>query len=181
MGADAAKPTGVYYHPKDYLGVGRRLLIDLIDVPVALALSALVVGAAWTAVPALEDSPAIVLLLCGFVWFSYFVLLKRSRFRTLGYKALGAQIVNLAGGRPSVLSLLGRLFFSFVGPLNFLIDLFWLTGDPNRQAIRDKFAGTYVVKRHATPAGAGVIVLRTYMFWGMTFLFREVKGGAPSR
>jgi uncharacterized RDD family membrane protein YckC len=120
-----------------------------------------------------------LLLLCGAVWFAYFVLLKRSTFRTLGYRAAGAQIVNLQGGRPTIPSLLARLFFAFVGPLNCLIDLFWLTGDANCQAIRDKFAGTYVVRQHASPAGTGAIVVRTYMFWGMTFLFREVKAAAP--
>jgi hypothetical protein len=66
-----------------------------------------------------------------------------------------------------------------VGPLNFLIDLMWLTGDANRQAIRDKFAGTYVVRQDAMPAGTGPILVRTYMFWGMTFLFREVRGERP--
>ena len=168
----------MYYHRKDYVGVTRRLLIDLIDVPVALAISALVVGGAWFFVPDLEDRPGIVFLLVAAVWFAYFVLLKRSRFRTLGYILLGARIVNLQGGPPSILSLLGRLFFAFIGPINFLIDVFWLTGDDNRQAIRDKFAGTYVIKRRAAPAGTGPIRIQTYMFWGMTFLFREVRGGS---
>jgi len=181
VSADQATPTGVYYRREDYVGVARRPLIDLIDVPVAFGLSALVVVVAWTVLPGVEASPGIALLLCGVVCFTYFVLLKRSRFRTLGYIVLGAQIVDLKGGPPSILSLLGRLFFAFVGPLNFLIDLFWLTGDANRQAIRDKFAGTYVVRLHATPAGAGPIRVRTYMFWGMTFLFREVRGGAPDK
>jgi len=107
------------------------------------------------------------------------VLLKRSKFRTVGYVVAGAKIVNLKGERPSILSLFGRLLFAFVGPLNALIDLFWLTGDVDRQALRDKFASTYVVKRNAIPAGTGTIVFRTYMFWGMTFLFKEVKRGAP--
>jgi uncharacterized RDD family membrane protein YckC len=169
----------VYYNRKDYLGVTRRLLIDLIDVPVAVALSAVVVVAVLAVLPEVEDGSGIVFLLSAAVWFAYFVLLKRSRFRTLGYIALGAQIVDLRGGQPGILSLLGRLLFAFVGPLNFLIDLMWLTGDANRQAIRDKFAGTYVVRLDAMPTGTGPILVRTYMFWGMTFLFREVRGEAP--
>ena len=179
MSAEEATPTGVYYHVKDYVGVTRRLLIDLIDVPVAVTLSALVVVPAWTVLPGVDEHPGVALLICGVVWFAYFVLLKRSTFRTIGYIALGAKIVDLRGGQPSILSLLGRLLFAFVGPLNFLIDLFWLTGDANRQAVRDKFAGTYVARLHATPAGSAPIRVRTYMFWGMTFLFREVRGGAP--
>jgi len=176
--ADQPTQTGVYYHRKDYLGVTRRLLIDLIDIPVALALSGLTVVVTRSLLGEIEG-PGVAFLLCGTVWIAYFVLLKRSRFRTLGYVTLGARIVDLKGGQPSIVSLLARLCFAFVGPLNALIDLFWITGDDNRQAIRDKFAGTYVVRLHASPAGSGPIRVRTYMFWGMTFLFREVRGGAP--
>lgn len=176
MTAEAAAASGVYYRPDDYLGVLRRLLIEIVDLPIAVALSILLVGAVWSVAPA-GDPEGIVLLVSSLVWFGYFVVLKGSRFRTVGYVVAGAQIVNLKGGRPSFLSLFGRLLFAFVGPLNVLIDLFWLTGDPNRQALRDKFAGTYVIRRSAVPAGTGSIVLRTYMFWGMTFLFREVKRG----
>jgi uncharacterized RDD family membrane protein YckC len=179
MSPDEALATGVYYLRKDYAGVWRRLLIDLVDVPIAALLSIVVIVAAWSLVPAVGDSPGIQLLLFASVWFVYFVLLKRSRFRTPGYIIGGARIVSLKGHRPSILSLLARLLFAFVGPMNFLIDLFWITGDPNGQAIRDKFAGTYVVRVGAQPAGAGPIRFGTYMFWGMTFLFKEVKSGAP--
>lgn len=139
MSADQATPTGVYYDRKDYLGITRRLLIDIIDIPFALALSALVVVAARALLDDAEG-PGITLLLCGAVWFVYFVLLKRSRLRTVGYMVLRAQIVDLKGQQPSILSMLARLFFAFVGPLNALVDLFWITGDANGQAIRDKFS-----------------------------------------
>jgi uncharacterized RDD family membrane protein YckC len=155
--------------------VARRLLIDAVDLTVAAPLSLLVFFAAYTPAPDWEYTPAAALLLFAAVWFGYFVLLKRSRFRTLGYKAAGARIVSLRGERPSILSLFGRLLFAFVGPLNFVLDLLWLTGDRDRQALRDKFAGTYVIRKDANPAGSGPIVLRTYMFWGMTFLFKEVR------
>jgi hypothetical protein len=58
--------------------------------------------------------------------------------------------------------------------LNFLFDAFWLTGDENRQALRDKFASTYVISQDALPAGWGRVRYRNYTFWGMTFMFREV-------
>ena len=127
----------------------------------------------------LEDWGGTLLLSCALVWFGYFVLLKGSRFRTLGYVIAAAQIVSLKGERPSILSLTGRLLFALAGPLNFFLDILWLTGDGDRQALRDKFAGTYVVRRHSRPAGVGTIVLRTYMFSGMTFLFKEVRRAAP--
>jgi len=177
--SDGGSPTGVYYRRNDYMGVARRLLIDVIDIPVAMALSALVVFAAKALTGGRGISLEAALLLIGAVWFAYFVILKRSTIRTLGYIVFGARIVNLKGGQPTVLSLLARLCFAFIGPLKAVVDLFWLTGDPNRQAIRDKFAGTYVIRLNATPAGTGAIRLRTYMLWGMTFMFNEVRGDAP--
>ena len=62
--------------------------------------------------------------------------------------------------------------------MNFPFDAFWLTGDQNRQALRDKFASTYVVRQNAVPAGLGRVRYRNYTFWGMTFIFREVERAA---
>jgi hypothetical protein len=122
MSPDGTASAGVYYRPEDYLGVARRLLIDVVDVTVVVPLSVLVFYAALTPAPDWEHTPLV-----------------------------------------------------FVGPLNFVLDLFWLTGDRDRQALRDKFAGTYVIRKDASPAGSGTVVMRTYMFWGMTFLFKEVR------
>ena len=168
--------TGVYFRRDDYAGVGRRLLMDLIDTSIALAISILITFV-FVDVWSHEESLSVALLvLWALIWFSYFVLLKRSRFRTPGYIVCGARIVNLQGERPSILSLLARLLFVVGGPANFLIDLFWIPSDPTRQAIRDKFAHTYVVRKDAVPEGSGTIVYRTYVMLGTSFLFQEVKG-----
>ena len=169
---------GAYFIREDYLGVARRLLIDVVDLPVAVALTALALGLARLVAPGL-DVEGVLLLLGGAIFFAYFVLLKRSRFRTLGYILAGARIVDLRGGRPGILRLTARLLFALAGPLNFVFDVLWLAGERDRQALRDKFAGTYVVRQDAVPAGSGPIVLRTYMFWGMTFLFKEVARVDP--
>jgi uncharacterized RDD family membrane protein YckC len=167
---------GVYYSADDYIGVAKRLMIEVVDVPVAFMLSAAVI---WIVRRLEEDiSTDGVLLLCALVWFGYFVLLKRSTYRTLGYIIAGARIVDLYGRRPSVFRLLARVLFAALGPFNFLMDLFWLTGDRDRQALRDKLVATYVIRRHAIPIGSGKIVMKTYMFWGMTFLFKEVARAA---
>lgn len=165
-----AKPQGVYYRTEDYAGVGRRLLIDFIDFPVVLLLSFAALDAA-----ARVESGGLALLLLMAIWFGYFVLLKRSRFGTLGYRIMGARIVSLRGERPGIASLVARLIFVIGGPLNFVFDALWVPGDRNRQALRDKFAGTYVIRKQASPAGTGAIAHRVYMFSGMTFIFREVK------
>jgi hypothetical protein len=68
-----------------------------------------------------------------------------------------------------------RLMFAMLGPLNWVIDLAWLSSDPHRQAIRDKFAATYVVRGTAVPAGSGKIIYRQYDIASYNCLFREVE------
>ena len=123
---------------------------------------------------------ALSLLIVGF---GYFVLLKRSRFRTLGYRLLRARIVNLQGSRPSIYALTIRLLFAVLGPLNFLLDLMWIPGDRYRQALRDKFAHTYVIRDRAEPVARGGIIYTSYHVLGMAFIFPEVRwsneSGAP--
>jgi uncharacterized RDD family membrane protein YckC len=108
------------------------------------------------------------------VAFAYMVLLKRSKWGTLGYRWGGGRIVGLDGRTPGIASLTLRLAFAMIGPVNWVPDMVWLSDDPHRQALRDKFANTYVVKSGATPVGKGRIVFRNYEIICYNFLFREV-------
>lgn len=173
---------GVYYRPEDYAGVWRRLLIEGIDFGVAFALSIAITMLLLAAVmPADSESQAfadrltwILLIVWPAIWFLYLVILKRTRIRTLGYLIGRARIVNLKGEMPGILPLTIRLAFATLGPINVITDLFWITGDDNRQALRDKFAGTYVINKWAQPAGRGKVVYRSYSMM-FNFIFREVK------
>jgi uncharacterized RDD family membrane protein YckC len=123
-----------------------------------------------------EIVPKDVLLL-GWVaiLFAYFVIFKRSRFGTVGYRVFKVRIVGLDGQPPSLGSLTLRWSFMALGPLNYLLDLLWLSSDPHRQAVRDKFAHTYVVKQGAEPAGTAKVIYRYYDILGYNFLFREIE------
>jgi len=169
---------GVYYITSDYLGVCRRLVIDLVDAVIAGLAS---VSFSLVVSLFVSDDNALglaVLITWAAVGFAYFVLLKRSRVRTLGYRLARARIVNLRGEVPSVAALTIRLLFVIFGPLNLLLDLFWIPSDPSRQALRDKFAHTYVVRDASKPAGKGEIRYATYTILGGSFLFQEVRGAA---
>jgi uncharacterized RDD family membrane protein YckC len=170
---------GVYYQDSDYIGVWRRFVIDFVDVFVAFSVSAALSAILLYFVRSDERLGLAVLTTWVAVWFAYFVLLKRSRFRTLGYVLAVARIVNLQGQTPSVASLVLRLLFAAMGPLNVLTDLFWIPSDPCRQALRDKFAHTYVIRRDASPAGTGPIRYTPYTILGGSFLFCEVKPATP--
>jgi uncharacterized RDD family membrane protein YckC len=159
--------TGVYFRRGDYAPLWKRFLVDIADMIVA--------AIAWAVVFVFAPSRDPALAIYAVIVFCYFVPLKRSRFRTLGYRLGGVRIVGLDGCPPGYWALTMRLMFAFLGPLNWLMDLMFLSGDPHRQALRDKFAQTYVVRKDAEPAGHGTLVYRYYEILVYNFLFREVQ------
>jgi uncharacterized RDD family membrane protein YckC len=162
--------NSVYFRRQDYASFWRRLLIDVIDCLAAAVICAIATIALWA-----WASVDVILLTWVAVAFCYFVLLKWSRIGTLGYRAGGVKIVG-PGGQPAGLGALTlRLAFMSLGPLNNLIDLAFLSGDPHRQALRDKLAQTYVVKRQAEPVGTGRQVRKYYEICGYNFIFREIE------
>jgi hypothetical protein len=56
-----------------------------------------------------------------------------------------------------------------------LIDFFWITGDDDRQTLRDKLAQTYVIRAGAQPAGRGPIVYEVYHMLAWTLYLPEVR------
>jgi uncharacterized RDD family membrane protein YckC len=164
--------TVLYYRREDYAGFWLRLLIDVIDSVAAAAVCVAVTFALW----GLARGDAI-LLMWPAIFFCYFVLLKRSKIGTLGYRVGGVKIVGLDAQPASLLSLTLRFTFMALGPVNYLLDLAWLSSGAHRQALRDKFAQTYIVKRKAEPIGTGRLVRKYYEICGHNFLFREIEEG----
>jgi hypothetical protein len=62
-----------------------------------------------------------------------------------------------------------------IGPMNYLIDLLWMSSNGSRQALRDQVLGTYVVSSRAKPVGAGPIVWKNCYLMGYAFVVSEVK------
>jgi uncharacterized RDD family membrane protein YckC len=164
---------GVYFRREDYSSFWRRLVVDLIDISVVFAVCLIITVSLSVMFPTIENR--VILLTWIAVWFAYFVPLKRSRFRTVGYRVGRVRIVGMDGRIASWYSLTLRLLFAVLGPLNWLVDLGWLSGDPHRQSLRDKFAQTYVVKMHANPAGRAQLGYQYVEICGVSFLLREVK------
>lgn len=166
----------IVVYPRDaYLGVFRRLLIDAVDTTFALTVSIAVTILLVVFGP---EHPATYLVIAAAwiaIWFFYFVLLKGSRFRTLGYALAGAKIVNFRGERPRRIALTARLVFAVFGPFNFLLDLLWVSSDSYGQALRDKFAHTFVVRNDAVPAGIERAVYRMYFVFGAFLLVPEIQ------
>jgi uncharacterized RDD family membrane protein YckC len=172
---------GVFFRREDYAPFWKRVLVDLLDLLVfgiifillALPVSLLFDGVTRTWLNVITAMFAASLML-------YFVVLKRSPFRTAGYRLFNVRIVGLDGNPPGYWALTVRLAFGFFGPLNWLLDLIWLSNDPHRQALRDKFANTYVIKAGAAPSGTGPIAMQQYEILMWNFLFREVRTDSGS-
>jgi uncharacterized RDD family membrane protein YckC len=161
--------TGIYFRTEDYAPLWRRFLIDIIDGLTVGIVCAAITAALWGL-----GSSSLILCVWATVFFSYFVVLKRSKFRTVGYRVGGVRIVGLNGEAPSIGSLTLRLSFMLLGPMNYLVDVMWLSTDLQRQALRDKLAHTYVVRKAAQPIGKGKVAHRYCHILGYNFLFREV-------
>ena len=161
--------SGVYFRRDDYASFWRRLAADAVDSTVVAMLCLLTFAGLW------DVAPKAVLPVCALIFFCYFVLLKRSSKGTLGYILGGLRITGIDGQRAGLVQLTIRLIFMVLGPVNYLLDLAWLSSDDHRQALRDKFADTYVVLRGAVPVGSGRLIHRYYDILGYNFLFREVE------
>jgi uncharacterized RDD family membrane protein YckC len=178
---------GVYYASRDYAGLMRRCIIIGVDL--------LVIWFAWVmTIVLLFDLPKEMghvttskLVVLSVLSYLYLVLVKRSDWGTVGYRLTGVRIVNLEGKRPSLYQMTLRFFLLILGPIYIVLDVLWLGGDDNRQTLRDKIVGTYVIRDDALPAGRGLQQLVPYYLFGWSFVFREVKraevrlkeGGGP--
>jgi uncharacterized RDD family membrane protein YckC len=170
----SGQATAPYFRREDYDGFWRRFLVDLIDGCLVGGICTVATTALWDVFPSDRMALNVTLAIWTIVAFLYFVVLKRSPISTLGYRAAGVRIIGLDGLPATWWPLTLRLMFAVLGPLSPL-DLVWLVGDPHRQALRDKFTHTYVVKRNAQPIGMGTVVYRRYEIWGWNFIIREIE------
>ncbi len=169
--------SGVYFRREDYAPFWRRVLVLAIDLTVFVTVS-LLTALPLTFLPvSMAATFNLMLLNTVEVAFFYFVVLKRSKFRTLGYRVARVRIVSPNGEAPDYPSMFLRLMFGTLVPFHWL-NWIWLTNDSHRQTLHDKVANTYVVKANAQAVGKGRIVLRYYEISGYNYLFREIDPGA---
>lgn len=169
---DHSLGDGVYFAPTDYIGVGRRLLILCVDA-VTIFLLGWGLSAVWFDLLGISDGFICALVVGGWL---YLVPLKRSVWRTVGYRLAGAKLVNLQGEQPALWSLTIRsmLWIFWIAPGNFLFDLLWCGVDGDRQSIRDRIANTCLVKNNAIPVGTGEVHLAHYFALGYMLVYSHV-------
>jgi len=175
------KPAdGVYFRSEDYASFWLRLLIDVVDALAVGAVCFVLAIVLWAAFPPTRLTLNLTLATLTAVVFLYLVVLKRSKIGTIGYRLGRVRIVGPDGQTASLSALTYRLMFAPLGPLNWFMDLLWVSGDAQRQSLRDKLAHTYVVKVKAQPVGTGKIVYRCYDIIGFNFMFQEIEVRTPN-
>jgi uncharacterized RDD family membrane protein YckC len=84
---------------------------------------------------------------------------------------MGYRLVGLDGSPPSLARSMARSVLTLFW---FGLDTFWVKNDENKQAFRDKLAGTYVVRRDAEPIGPGRLSYSEYFVFGFSVRVAEV-------
>ncbi len=177
--ANSEHPDGVVYARADCAGIARRLLAGMIDLGVVVAFAVAWWVACWIAIPDPSVAGWLWLGVTGIASGAYLATLKRTDLCTAGYRLAGIKVIALDGSRPGHWKMIFRFLLGSVwllsGSMLFLLDFVWIGGDEQRQSLRDKLAGTLVVRRNAQPVGRGKQVVRLYSLIGWALYLREVK------
>ncbi len=170
---DSSLGNGVYFKKEDYIGLWKRLLILTVDSCVIMVVM-WATDTLWDLLP--YDPVVFMVLEWGFPIFVllYLTAIKASKIRTLGYRLVGAKVLNFKGERPSFFRMTLRLFLWVLGPINVVIDFIWVGIDQDRQSLRDRFAGTCLVKANAIPIGEAPIHLSYYQAFGLSLMLPTV-------
>lgn len=165
---------GVYFAPEAYAGFWLRVSAWAIDLLFLLLLS----YGYWLIFYYYSQWTMFELnLLTGsifFTWMIYLTVIKSSRKSTIGFLLTGIKIVDLQGDKPSLWRMTFRFLLLSIGPFELLNDLIWLTGEKTKQTLRDKFSGTYVVRKTAQPIGNAKIVMTRLFVLGWNLIYKEV-------
>ena len=168
---DRSLGDGVYFAASNYVGLGPRIVILIVDT-VALGVILSVFTFAWLVLVGTFDG-AFQSLAILTMW-PYSVPLKRSRFRTLGYRIAGARLVTLSGQRPSLFMMTVRSLLWLITPFNIVLDLIWCGIDEDRQTLRDRYTSMCVVHNDAVPVGTGEIHLTYFTAFGYAYFYPHV-------
>jgi uncharacterized RDD family membrane protein YckC len=166
---------GVYYAVNDYAGLLKRYFIIGVDLTVIYIFSLFVIVAFFDLPEKRELLIVSKLHVVFFISYIYLVIVKRSDWGTLGYILAGVRIVSLEGEKPPIWNMTLRFLLLIFGPVHFILDILYLSGDKYKQTLRDKIVGTYVIAQDAVPIGRGEQMYVSYFFFGWSIVFREVK------
>jgi uncharacterized RDD family membrane protein YckC len=170
-------PRAVCFDRRDYAGPLTRVVILCLDLIALILLTILVlfaIAAFWVIRYDEDNVPPQTVWVILAPAYLYLTVLQWSKIRTLGYILTGMRIVGIQGGKPSLLQMTVRLIPLLPVPWSLLFDLGWIIDEPHRQTLRDKWAGTFVVRQNAVPIGTAPIRYKRIGFAGIFLIFPEM-------
>ena len=174
MTEDSKNMRGVFYEQQDYAGLWRRILAWAVD----LAFMLFILGG-YCYLNFYFFNDQIMAFKVSFfgsllIAYIYLAFLKSSKLKTLGFRVADVKIVDLYGNKPSWSTMSTRFMLLAIGPFSLIIDLLWVTGEPTKQTLRDKYIGTYVVRNSSEPKGTGKLQNVSLDFIGWHLVFKEL-------
>ncbi|MFQ5495329.1 MAG: RDD family protein [Phycisphaerae bacterium] len=189
----STEPDAVYFAPQDYAPAWRRFAAFFIDLfAVFCILAALELAAAAAVVPRdvfrAPASPERQQLVNehlkpvkGPVIWGWFILtviyhipFRGTRGGTLGYRIAGIRLVDRTGRPPEMKTLIKRFFLALPGCFLLLLTYLSCFRDPKRQAAHDQWAGTWLVRKRAVPAGPALTEYKTKLFGTFVVTYIDV-------
>ncbi|MBF0197815.1 MAG: RDD family protein [Planctomycetes bacterium] len=167
---------GVYYDTDDYAGFFRRLIIICVDLFVFCSL----ISFGLILDEVLYDSfESYYEEYCTFgaliLTYIYLTVIKISRFGTFGLALTNCKIVSIYGKKPSMYNMSFRFLFLFLGPVNLIIDLMWLTLNPEKRTVRDCYSQTYVIRKNSKHIGESPVHLCRIHVLGAMLMYPTVS------
>ncbi|MEZ5944704.1 MAG: RDD family protein [Planctomycetaceae bacterium] len=170
---DTSLGRGARFAPNDYIGGRWRVVIVVVDLFAITAIWMLASLVLFFIKSGQVDESDLTLLGLFLAWM-YSTALKTSRIGTVGYWLTGAKVVDLRGGKPSILCMTYRLLIGLLGPFRLLTDYVWSGVDEDKQTLHDRFSGTCVVRKKAMQCGTGEIHLTCYTGMGLVLIYPRV-------
>jgi len=189
-----AEADAVYFAPKDYASILRRLIAFLIDL-IAVLLIYVVVYMVTALVILPKDvrdmpkTPENTHVMnahmkpharsMGWIWLgltvAYHILLRTTRGGTLGYRLTRIRLVDMTGRVPVLKALLRRFLLAVPGCLMFGATYLNCLRNPARRAGHDQWSGTWLVRTRAEPAGPARPVYQTRLFGTFLLTFADIE------
>jgi uncharacterized RDD family membrane protein YckC len=105
----------------------------------------------------------------------YHILLRRFRGGTIGYRLAGIRLVDTYGLPPVMPVLVKRFLVAFPFVLFFGLSYFSILKSPRRQSAHDQWAGTWLVRKKAEPAGPAVVAYQTKILGTMLITYPDLE------
>jgi uncharacterized RDD family membrane protein YckC len=132
----------------EYMGFWIRVVAYLIDAIILGIVNAVIVALLGGDTSAQIIAAAINIVIA---WLYFSILWSSSPQASLGMMALGMKVTDLDGGRISfgkaTLRYVVQFVLSLLLGIGFIVGALWVAFDARKQALWDKAAGTFVVKK----------------------------------